>query len=148
MKAETLALVETAINDKNVRAVKDVVKISAKASPDNKDHEKEYTRYEALNARGMAALCGGKIEPSTSAPAEGKDERTDDQKANGACDYFNYGFDLDQRASVRASLMGELEGPEKAIAKLVKALVDGGLMTEPEAREYVVAQRTAKGLAV
>lgn len=148
MKATTLALVETAITESHVRAVQDVVKISAKASPDNKDHEKAYTRYEALDARGMAALCGGKIEPSTGAPAEGKDERTDEQKANGACDYFNYGYDLDQRASVRASLMNELEGPEKAIAKAVKALVDGIGMSEAAAREFVLAKRAENGLAV
>ena len=146
---KTAEAVATAVAEKHVVAEDGIVAISEKASPDGKAHERKYTRYVAVDARGMAALCGGKIEPSTAKPeGEAKDERTDEQKKPGACDYFNYGFDLDQRASVRASLMTELEGPEKAITKAVKALVDGGLFNETEARELVIRRRKENGLAV
>jgi hypothetical protein len=142
-------LVDAAVTEGSVKTEQDEVTVGAKSSPDGKEHKRPYTRFTALNAKGMAALCNGKIVPATSKPAEGtKDERTDADKAVGACDYFNYGFDLDIRASERAILMGELEGPEKAIAKVVKALVDGGLFNETEAKDYVITQRKAKGLPV
>lgn len=103
----------------------------------------------AQNAKGMAALCNGKIAPATAKPETGKDERTDEQKAVGACDYFNYGVDLEIRQASRQGIMAKLESPEKAIEKMVKALVDGGLYeTEAAAREYVVESRKAKGLPV
>lgn len=144
----TLEMIQAAIAEGSISAGEDTVKIAAKTSPDGKDHVATYTRYTALNAKGMAALCNGKIAPSTAKPESGKDERTDADKAAGACDYFNYGFDLDARATVRAKLMGELEGPEKAIAKAVKSLVDGAGYSEQDAREIVINGRKAKGLAV
>lgn len=132
------------------------IKIDAKTlkaqglvSPDglDKDAFKSYTGYEAQNARGMVALVG-KIEPKKTKPAEGDDTRTDVEKESGACDYFNYGLDLELRAKVRAQLLSELEGPEKAITKGVKSLVENAGMSESEARELVIKQRKANNLPV
>jgi hypothetical protein len=44
-------------------------------------------------------------------------------------------------------MMTELEGPEKAINKAIKALVDAG-MPEDMARNIIVEQRRKAGLAV
>lgn len=140
--------VRQAITDGNVKAELGEVKISKDASPTKTEAKQGYVKLLALNARGMAALCNGKLEPQTAKPEEGEDTRTDDQKAVGAADYFNYGFDLDVRASVRAKLVSSLEGPEKAIAKAVKGLMDNAGMSETEATDFVKAQRVKAGLAV
>jgi hypothetical protein len=150
--AELLARVpevfRNAITAGYLRLTEGEVKISAKSSPTNKDETRQYPKLEALTAEGMAILCGGKIEPATSAPDEGKDERTEDQKKAGACDYFNYGYDLTVRAKERAALESALEGPEKAIKKAVDALVANAGFTADEARAMVIAQRQKQGLPV
>jgi len=141
-------LVLEAVEQGHIRTEQAAVTIRAKSSPTKKDEVQPYTAYFALTARGMSALCNGKIVPATPKPETGKDERTDADKANGATDYFNYGFDLDLRQPIRVALEDSLAGPEKAIDKSVKSLVDGGLMSESEAREFVIAQRIKKGLPV
>lgn len=123
------------------------VVISEKASPTGKGAKSFYLQMDAQNAVGMALLAGGKMEPATLKP-EGDDTRTDEQKAVGACDYYNYGRDLDVRAKVRQQLMSELEGPEKSIKKAVDSLVANTGMAEADARTFVLAQRTKAGLAV
>lgn len=112
-------LVEQAIQSGDLRKETDEITVSAKASPNGKEAKRSYTKYVALSATGMAALCGGKFDPMTVKPEEGEDVRTDAQKEAGACDYFNYGYDLEARASARQQLMSELEGPEKQIKKAV-----------------------------
>ena len=102
------------------------VKISANVSPNGKETKGTYVRLLAQDAIGMAILCGGKVAPATPKPEDGKDERSAEEKAAGACDYFNYGYDLEVRAGVRADLIGTLEGPEKQIKKLFDGLVLGG----------------------
>lgn len=124
------------------------VTVRAKSSPTKKDENQPYVAYFAKTGRGMALLCGGKVEPAMVKPAEGKDERTDVQRAPGACDYFNYGFDLDVRQPIRVKLEDSLSGPEKAIDKMVKQLVDGGLFNEPDARAFVLVKRQEQGLPV
>lgn len=125
------------------------VTIRAKSSPTKKDEIQPYWAYFAQNARGMAVLCNMKIEPATPKPETGKDERTEAQKAVGACDYFNYGFDLDLRQPIRVSLEDDIAGPENAIAKAVKQLVDGGLFKTGEAaRTFVIERRKAEGMTV
>lgn len=141
-------MLKAAIEAGDVVVVTDKVTISEKASPNGKAAEQEYQRYSAQNGRGMAALCNGKLEPATSKPEEGDDTRTDVQKQAGACDYFNYGFDLEARAQARAKLMSSLEGPEKAILKAVKSLVDNAGFSEAQARELVINQRKAANLPV
>jgi len=140
--------IRKAVAEKHIAAVQSKVTIRAKSSPTKKDESQPYIAYFANDARGMSVLCGGKIEPAMVKPEEGKDERTGAQRAPGACDYFNYGFDLDVRQPIRIMLEDSLAGPERAIEKVVKSLVDGGLFGEKDAREFVVSQRTARGLPV
>lgn len=140
-------LIKAAVEAGDVIVTEDVVKISEKASPTGKAAEKKYQKFTAVTPKGMAALCGGKFAPATAKP-EGEDTRTEAETAPGACDYFNYGFDLDARAQVRTKLMSELEGPEKSIAKAVKALVENAGFSEAAAREVVILQRKAQGLPV
>lgn len=124
----------------------ETVKITAKSSPTNKDESQEFDALYALDAQGMAILCGGKIEPQTQAPTEGEDTRTEEQKRLGACDHFNYGRILSVRQNVRSALETRLEGPEKSIEKTVKAnLVSGMFETEAEAREFVITRLKATG---
>lgn len=132
----------------HLRLTQGEVKISAKASPNGQEASREYAKLEALSAEGMAILCGGKIEPQTPKPEDGKDERTAAQKESGACDFFNYGYDLTVRATERAQLESTLEGPEKAIKKAVDALVTNSGFEPEEARAIVIAQRQKKGLPV
>lgn len=140
---------DAAVTAGHLKASKGEVTISAKSSPTGKDESRAYDKFEALDAEGMAILCDGKLEPATPAPAEGKDERTDAEKASGACDHFNYGFDLAVRQRVRGQLASDIEGPAKIIRKTAEDLVKAGLYDSVEAAaEFVKAQRAAKGLAV
>jgi hypothetical protein len=138
-------MVLAAVKAGDVVSVQDEVKISEKASPTGKAAVKAYEKLIAVNARGMAALCGGKIEPAKPKPAEGKDERTEQEKAAGACDFFNYGYDLDVRASIRQELMGSLEGPEKTIKKAFDGMVLAGY-SKTEAADLVRNSPKFKGV--
>ena len=138
-------LILSAIKNGDVSHVVSSVKVAAKTSPTKKEESRSYDELRAQNAAGMAAICGGKLEINTPPPAEGEDERTKDEKRLGAANHFNYGYDLARRAKTRAKLMTDLEGPDKAIAKAVKALVDADMFdTEDEAREHVLAKRKAR----
>ena len=138
-------MLQKALADGSVVLVMDEVKISEKASPTGKAAVKAYEKYSAMNARGMAALCGGKMEPATAKPSEGKDTRTEAESAPGACDFFNYGFDLDVRATVRQELMGSLEGPEKTIKKAFDGMVLAGY-SKAEAADLVRNSPKFKGV--
>jgi len=123
------------------------VTIKAKTSPTKKDEARQFDAFYALDAEGMLLLSGGKMEPATPPPAGNeKDTRTDAEKAYGACDHFNYGRLLNVRQVERGRLEASIEGPEKQIAKLVKAMIDGGLSeNESEAREEVITRLKKKG---
>ena len=124
------------------------VTISAKVTK-TKDESITYEKLIALTADGQAFLCGGKMEPATDAPESGKDERTDEQKAKGACDHFNYGFDLEVKRSLRSKLAELIEGPAKAIAKAAQVMLDNGMADSlDEAVAMVKASRAKKGLPV
>lgn len=122
-----------------VRATWSRVEVSAKKSPTGKGGKKSYVRLEALNARGMSAICKGVIDP---APAR---EEGQPKPQVGACDYFNYGSDLDRKAPVRASLMGTLEGPEKAVKKTVLGLL-AAEMSADEIRAFLHNAPKFKGV--
>jgi hypothetical protein len=128
-----------AIKAGQVRATWSRVEVSAKKSPTGKGGKKSYIRLEALNARGMSAICKGVMDP---APV-----RTEGQPKpqTGACDYFNYGSDLDRKAPVRASLMGLLEGPEKAVKKTVLGLLAAEMSPE-EIRTFLHSAKKFKGV--
>lgn len=148
--AETVGQIPKAILDGilagHVAHAVEEVTIKAKTSPTKKDESRKFDAFYALDAEGMMILCNGKIEPATPTPATGKDERSDAEKAYGACDHFNYGRLLNVRQVERGRLEASIEGPEKQIAKLVKQMVDGGLHeNEGEAREEVIARLKKKG---
>lgn len=130
--------IEAAIVAGDIVAREDTVDIGEKQSPTGKAATGKYRRLDAMTARGMAILCNGKIEPQTDRPAEGKDTRTEEQKAKGVCDHFNYGRDLDVRAAVRKAIIDELGGPEKGIKESVK-----GLLAMGETRDEIPAMIAA-----
>lgn len=111
-----------AITDGDVVTSIGTVTISAKASPTKAEAKQDYLVLEAMTGAGMGAINGGRIRPRKEAPAEGPDTRTAEEKLYGACDWHNYGYDLNVRADIRGALMATLEGPEKAIANVVKSL--------------------------
>lgn len=119
-------VLDKAVADGHLKVEDATVEISDKASPTGKGVSQAFKAFTALTVQGMAILCGGKTKPATPKP-EGDDERTDEDKAAGACDYFNYGYNLDVRAGIRQALMSGLEGPEKEIKKAVAGLVAMGL---------------------
>lgn len=122
------------------------VTISEKVSPTKKEESREFDALYALTVNGMAILMGGKLDAQTPKPAEGKDERTEQERALGAADHFNYGRILNVRQNVRTALETDLEGPEKSIAKQAKSLVDGGSFeTLAEATEFVIGRLKAQG---
>lgn len=137
--------VKAAIEAGHVKPVDAVVEITDKASPTGKGAKRSYTKLLAQDAQGMAAMCDGKINPATDKPAEGKDERTDAEKANGAADYFNYGYDLQVRQEIRQALMGTLEGPEKQIKKSFDGMLLAGY-SKDEAAELVRNSPKFKGV--
>lgn len=117
------------------------VKVSKDASPNGKELSVKYVRLDAQNARGMAAMNNGKIEPQTQAPSEGEDTRTEQDKLIGACDHHNYGYDLGVRQSVRVWLVGEAKGPESAVKAAIKGFIAAGLppeavKTSPKFKDY------------
>jgi len=125
------------------------VTISAKIAGTKIDQFVNYEKLIALTAEGQKLLAGGKMEPATDAPESGKDERTAEQKAKGACDHFNYGFDLEVKRDLRGKLAEMIEGPAKAIAKAAQVMLDNGMAdTLDEAVAMVKASRAKKGLPV
>jgi hypothetical protein len=117
-------MVDKAIENGDVRKFEDVVTIGERPSPTKKEEKASFMNYRALTATGMAALCGGKYEPAKDGPEKGKkDERTDFDKEWGACNYFNYGFDLELRQAARTKLLNDLQGSEKQIVKLATMLL-------------------------
>lgn len=139
-------MVEAAIKSNDVERFDDEVTISEKASPTGKEAKRAFINYRALTATGMAAMCGGKYDPMKPSPKKGeKDERTDVEKEYGACDYFNYGYDLELRQKARTALLSELEGPEKSVRKLVLMLL-AAENTEEDVRDTVINSPKFKGV--
>jgi hypothetical protein len=114
-----------------------------------KDEFVTYDKHIALNNAGENFLCGGKQEVATEKPETGEDTRTDAEKAKGAADHFNYGFDLEVKRELRAKLAELIEGPAKAIAKSAQTLFEQGVAeTLDDAVAMVKAGRLRKGLPV
>lgn len=122
-----------------IKAFWHFVEVSAKKSPTGKGGKRSYVRLEARNGRGMGTICKGVIDPAP--------ERVEGQPKPqvGACDYFNYGSDLDRKAPVRAALMTTLEGPEKAVKKTVLGLI-AAEMEPDEIRAFVRNAPKFKGV--
>ena len=134
-------MVRDAIAAGHILATWKDVTVAEKTSPTGKELTVNYIRCEALSIQGMAALSGGKIPPATSRPEKGDDTRTDAEKATGACDYHNYGFDLQARAPLRVHLLDEVKGPEAAVKVAVKGCIAAGFDPEmvkgsPKFKDY------------
>ncbi len=108
--------------------------------------KRDYVRLTALTIEGGLALVGGRMTKVSAKDEDGKDVPVE-QRGNGVLDYFNYGYDLGVRSTVRNALLLTLEGPEKAIERGVKGLMAAGI-DETVARGIVIEQRKLKGLAV
>ena len=114
-----------------------------------KDEFVTYQKFIAVNFDGAKLLCGGKELIATEKPETGEDTRTDAEKAKGAADHFNYGFDLEVKRELRAKLAELIEGPAKAIAKAAQTMLDQGVAeTIEDAVAMVKAGRLRKGLPV
>jgi len=108
-----------------------------------------YQKFVAVNFDGAKLLCGGKEVAATEKPETGDDTRSDAEKAKGAADHFNYGFDLEVKRELRAKLAELIEGPAKAIAKAAQTMLDQGVAeTLDDAVAMVKAGRLRKGLPV
>ena len=114
--------IQTGIAEGHLLPVWSEVEVSDDASPTGKGVIQEYIRLYSLDAQGMSILNNGKIKPATPAPAEGEDKRTEEEKAKGACDYHDYGHDLEVKRKIRMGIMAGLEGPDKAVKKAVSGL--------------------------
>ncbi len=114
-----------------------------------KDEFVTYEKFIAANFEGQKLLSGGKEVIATSAPAKGEDTRSEADKAKGATDHYNYGFDLEVKRELRAKLAELIEGPAKAIAKAAQTMLDQGVAeTLDDAIAMVKAGRVRKGLPV
>jgi hypothetical protein len=144
LTAERIAELVEAGDVANIGATE--LTISAKVTK-AKDEVLVYEKLIALTFAGALALSGGKEEPATVA-TEGA-ELTDEQKAKGACDHFNYGFDLEIKRILRGKLAELIEGPAKVIAKAAQNLLDNGGADDLESAVAMVkAWRVKKGLPV
>lgn len=116
----------SAIKDGHILATWSTVVVTAKVSPTGKAGSKPYVRLEAQNANGLAALFEGFINaavPEDKLPDGISVEEKKKKTTKGACDYANYGLDLERRAQIRQQLLSELEGPEKTVRKAVASFL-------------------------
>lgn len=132
----------------NIKPSWDTVTVSKKKSPTGKAGYKHYVRLEAVNTQGLSQLFDGFINAATdeSKIAENASkEQREKLLHKGACDYANYGFDLERRADTRAKLLAELEGPEKVVKKAVAAFM--ALDMEPaQIRMHILNSPKYKGV--
>lgn len=147
--SKTAAEISAAIEAGKIRNVGPTdLTISAKVTK-TKDETLVYEKLIALNFEGQSFLTGGKEEPALDLAEGAKDERTEEEKAKGACDHFNYGFDLEVKRILRGKLAELIEGPAKVIAKAAQNLIDNGIADDMEsATAMVKAARAKKGLPV
>lgn len=137
---------QAGVKSGDILASWDEVEVTDKASPTGKGGKRPYIRLEAQTAMGLNQLFDGFINPAKPKPeGDAADTRTDDDKRKGACDYANYGRDLEARAAARAVLMGELEGPEKAVKKMIVGL-QGAEYGVDEIRSIVMNSPKFKGI--
>lgn len=149
---KTAEEIAAAINDGRIVNVGETaVTIRAKKGSGGKDEFVTYEKLMAQNKEGEVFFCGGKDAVATKAPETGDDTRTEEQKAKGSADHFNYGFDLEIKRWLRDQLADILEGPANAIKKAAIAALEngiGGVETMEEAVAMVKASRIKKGLPV
>lgn len=153
--AKEVDLVKTAIAAGDIDASIAEVEVTAKAAqnPTGKDLFGFYLKLLAQSASGMAALCGGLIRPSVrpvdekgnTIPEEKRSTEQVEAAKTGACDWFNYGQDLDRKQTCRTSILSAVEGPEKTIRKAFDGMVLAGY-SKTEAAELVRNSPKFKGV--
>lgn len=140
--------IDAAINAEQIRSVGNTA-VVIRGKGNVKDEFVTYDKLIALNFDGAKLLCGGKETVATDKPENGEDTRSDAEKAKGAADHFNYGFDLEVKRELRSKLAELIEGPAKAIAKAAQTMLDQGVAeTIEDAVAMVKAGRLRKGLPV
>lgn len=135
LTAEQKAAVAAAVSAGHIKEEPAIVKIT-----NSKDKERPftmaYTKRSALDLDGALVLCEQRM--------------TSAERGQGSVlGHFNYGFDLDVKGTVRSTLAGLIEGPDKVIERTAKDLVASGTFdTMEEAEAFVRERRKAKGLDV
>lgn len=118
-----------------------VVKKEMKRNIGQKDYILPFERNEAKTLDNCIDI----------ATAIAQSESTDSKKVEAEeilAAYFNSALDLSVRARLAPRLEAQVEGPGKQIDKAAKALSVALGVTEAEARDIVVTQRTSRGLPV
>ncbi len=123
------------------------VTIKAGAAGNAKDEAQPYEQLLGVTFDGMVLLSGGKQEPQTPRGDDKVDGRTDEQKAKGAPDHFNYGLDLEVKRTLRKQLETEISGPSKIIERTAKLLFEQKMFPSMDAaRAHVKSMRAEAGL--
>jgi hypothetical protein len=125
------------------------VTIKADSSPTKRDEKQPYDQLLAITWEGMVLLSGGKAERQAPRGEAKVDARTEEEKAKGAPDHFNYGLDLEVKRNLRRQLETEISGPAKVIERTAKLLFDQKMFPSLDAaREHVKQMRLSAGLDV
>jgi hypothetical protein len=130
------AAIQQAVADGHIAAdITDVdIRHGAQQNPTGKNLFGFYLRLLAMDTEGQLALCNGLERPSV-VPKDEKgntipeDKRTAEQieaAKVGACDWFNYGSDLERKQLCRKAILAAVEGPEKAIRKSFEGMILAG----------------------
>lgn len=105
---------------------------------------------KAVNGEGMLQGSNNKIDLAVR-DADKLEKMTPEERAvaklKGACDIWNYGMDLERRRMFRKGLMAKVEGPEKAVKKVVLGYLATEEYTHDEIREAVLGLKKFKGQA-
>lgn len=110
------------------------------ATVNGTEHERPFSKLEAVNLDGALALCNGRLVE----PTEEETKAEGFQRGPSVVGEFNYALDLRQRARERAALLAALEGPEKQYEKGAKALLALGLFkTQEDAVAFLKTQKEA-----
>lgn len=105
---------------------------------------------KAVNGDGMLQGSNNKIDLAVR-DADKLEKMTPEERAvaklKGACDIWNYGMDLERRRMFRKGLMAKVEGPDKAVKKVVLGMLAADEYTHEEIREMVSNLKKFKGVA-
>jgi len=148
--------IAAALEAGNIVAEVKQVKVSKEKAKSNEDEFWPYVNYRAVKQPGMTALAGGKAAAAVKISPEDYDKldengkkRADNDRKDGACDYFNYGFGLTLTQPIRVMLTNSLGGVDKEIDKQITQIMKTGLFgSEDAARAFIIKQRSEMGLEI
>lgn len=134
--AKTSPAIQEAITAGHIEADITDVDITSKAAqnPTGKNLFGFYLRLLATSYEGQTAIAGGLVRPSVvpkdekgnTIPAEKRTAEQIEAAKPGACDWFNYGADLEAKQACRKAILDAVEGPEKAIRKSFEGMLIAG----------------------